>query len=192
MKKQLGFTLIEVMIVIIIVGILASIAAPSLSTLMKNNRLKAQMFDMLGSINIARSEAVKRKAQTVLCRSADPTADSPTCGGTSQTWTSGWIVYAKGDDVIDAYDSTTDTIIGIGNPAEADVEVMSNSVVPSAADPSDGDNYIIYNTDGTLNGSAQLVYAICDDRGEEFGKQISIALVGRAVLTSGPIADCTP
>lgn len=183
MKKQLGFTLIEVMVVIIIVGILASIAAPSLSTLMKNNRLKAQMFDMLGSINIARSEAVKRKAQTVLCRSANPTAGSPTCGGTSQTWTSGWIVYAKGDDATDAYVSTTDTIIGIGNAAEADVEVMSNAT---------GNNYLIYNTDGTLDESAQLVYAICDDRGEEFGKQISIALVGRAVLKSGSIADCTP
>ena len=183
MKKQLGFTLIEVMVVIIIVGILASIAAPSLSTLTKNNRLKAQLFDMLGSINIARSEAVKRKAQTVLCRSADPTAGSPTCGGTSQTWTSGWIVYAKGDDATDGYDSTTDTIIGIGNAAEADVEVMSNAA---------GDTYLVYNTDDTLDESAQAIYAICDDRGEEFGKQISIALVGRAVLTSAPIADCTP
>jgi len=188
MKKNIkylsahGFTFIELMIVMTVIAVMAAIALPNLNQFVANNRLKSQMYNMLESINIARSEAVKRKVKTVMCRSADPTATPPACGGTAQTWTTGWIVYAKGD-AADAYNSATDTIIGIGNAADDTVDIMSNG---------NGDNYLVYKADGTLDETGSVVYAICDDRGEDYGKQISIALVGRASITSNPIADCTP
>ncbi len=177
-----GFTFIELMIVMTMVAVMAAIALPNLGQFIANNRLKSQMYNMLESINIARAEAVKRKVKTVMCRSADPTATTPACGGTANTWTTGWIVYAKGD-ANDAYNSATDTIIGIGNAAHDTVTVMSNA---------DGNSYLVYKPDGTLDETSQAVYAICDDRGESDGKQISIKLVGRAAIKSNPITDCTP
>jgi len=173
-----GFTFIELMIVMTMVAVMAAIALPNIGQFIANNRLKSQMYSMLESINIARSEAVKRKVKTVMCRTTNFTA----CGGTANTWTTGWIVYAKGDTA-DAYNSATDTIIGIGNAADSTVTVMSNG---------SGDAYLVYKPDGTLDETSQIIYAICDVRGESYGKQISIKLVGRAALTSNPITDCTP
>lgn len=177
-----GFTLIELMIVMTVAAVMATIALPNLNQFVANNRLKSQMYNMLESINIARSEAVKRKVKTVLCRSADPTAVTPACGGSTRTYTTGWIVYAKGD-TNNAYNAATDTIIGIGNAADDTVDIMSNG---------NGDNYLVYKPDGTLDETGTVIFAICDDRGESYGKQISVALVGRASITSNPITDCTP
>ncbi len=181
-----GFTLIELMIVLAMAAVMAAIALPNLNQFIANNRLKSQMYSMLESINIARNEAVKRKVKTVMCRTTNFTA----CGGTTKTWTTGWIVYAKGNTT-DAYNSATDTIIGIGNAADSNVTVMSDA---------NAKDYVIYKTDGTIgktsnnsfDGNSQLVFAICDERGIDYGKQISIMPVGRASITSNPITNCTP
>ena len=180
-----GFTFIELMIVMTMVAVMAAIALPNIGQFIANNRLKSQMYNMLESINIARTEAVKRKVKIVMCRSADPTATPPVCGGTANTWTSGWIVYARGDtaDADETYTVGVDTIVGIGNAADDTVNVMSNG---------EGNRFLIYKPDGSLDEDGTVEYAICDNRGIDYGKKISIALVGRASITSNPIDDCTP
>ena len=61
---------------------------------------------------------------------------------------------------------------------------------------SNGNQYMVYNTDGTLDEGGQVFYSICDDRDENFGRQIAISLVGRAALiypvSSSSVNDCTP
>jgi hypothetical protein len=71
-----------------------------------------------------------------------------------------------------------------------DVSAAGNGVRIRASDP--GDRWISYRADGMLNeGGNALAIAVCDDRGEANGRDITVSLVGRVSVTS-PSADCTP
>lgn len=81
MKNQHGFTIIELVVTMIVVAILVSVAAPSFTNLIKNNRLTTQANDFLSSITFARSEAIKR-GDNVVITSKSGTGD----------WSGGWTI----------------------------------------------------------------------------------------------------
>lgn len=54
-----GFTLIELLVTIAIVGIALGAAVPSFNTMIARNKLATQANDVLGAINMARSEAMR-------------------------------------------------------------------------------------------------------------------------------------
>jgi len=85
-STQKGFTLIELMVTLAVLAVVASVAVPSFSTMINNNRSVTLAEDMAGALNYARSEAVKRSTNVTLCASADGSA----CDG---TWTDHWIVF---------------------------------------------------------------------------------------------------
>ena len=81
--RQRGFTVIEVLLVIVIIGVLAAIAAPSFVTYTSNQRIKSASFDLYAAMVFARSEALKRRVQvTVAANGGD--------------WATGWTVSAAG------------------------------------------------------------------------------------------------
>lgn len=88
MKTALrGFTLIELMVVVAVLAILATVAVPGMRDFVQQNRLAAQSNELVGSFALARSEALKRGAPVSVCRSAD----GASCTG---NWQDGWIVFA--------------------------------------------------------------------------------------------------
>lgn len=60
MRRNSGFTLIELMVVIAIVAILASLAAPSFKSLLAKKRVEGVMSELVTDLEYARSEAVQR------------------------------------------------------------------------------------------------------------------------------------
>lgn len=86
--KQTGFTLIELMVVLSVAAILASLAVPSFRSVVQNNRLATQANELSGTLNFARGEAIKRGSSVTVCVSTD----QATCtGGTA--WAGGWIAF---------------------------------------------------------------------------------------------------
>ena len=66
-----GFSLIELLIVVSIVGILASVALPSYSLQIKQDRLVSNLNQLHSIYKFARSEAVKREQDITLAVSRD-------------------------------------------------------------------------------------------------------------------------
>lgn len=79
-----GFTIIEMLMVVAILGIFAGLAAPSMADLLASTAVKGAATDLYSSLIIARSEAIKRRANATV---APVGAD----------WTTGWTVTIGGN-----------------------------------------------------------------------------------------------
>lgn len=87
-KRQAGFTLVELITVLAVVGVLVVFAAPGVQRLLQSNQMTAQTNRLVSGLHLARSEAVKRNAEVEVCGSSDGEA----CSG---EWAAGWIVRLK-------------------------------------------------------------------------------------------------
>lgn len=86
-RRGAGFTLLELMIVLAVLGILVSIAVPSFSYLVASTKLKTARTDLYIALLKARSEAIKR--------------DSPvTLTPKNSQWQNGWEMRTAGGDLL--------------------------------------------------------------------------------------------
>jgi type IV fimbrial biogenesis protein FimT len=191
---------VELMATMAVSAALLGAAAPNLGTFVQNNRIRAATDDFITTIVAGRTEAIKRGDAVILCRTGNPFAASAdlACGdaepnGTpnqNEDWSKGYIVYntpnyGGGGGVGGDYDRATDgEAIGIGRPAPEGVTIKSN--VTSG-------RWLAFFGDGTLNeGGSSAVYAICDNRGVESGRLITVPPVGRPYVSLSPPASCDP
>jgi type IV fimbrial biogenesis protein FimT len=102
MNKFHGFTLIEAMVVVAIVAILTTLAAPSFKSLIQSNAMSGNVNSFLADMRYARSEAIRRGGVVVMCRSNLPETTLSCDGNTDATtgWQTGWIVFDSQNNVL--------------------------------------------------------------------------------------------
>ncbi|MCK9201329.1 MAG: GspH/FimT family protein [Gallionella sp.] len=138
MQRQTGISMVEVIIVMAIAAILATIAAPSFNDFISNTRLTSTMSQLTSDMNRARSEAIKRNSWILVCARGTDTA----CGN---NWNNGWLICQDSEP-----NNTCDTGTAANpNPITAHQAINANFVLTGSA------TSIRFNPNGT-GGSGTL------------------------------------
>ncbi len=161
MKKNSGFTLLELIVVIGLIAIVFGFAMPAMTTFTQNDRLTTNINRLIGHLAYARSEAVKRSQQVVVCASDD----QATCSG---DWADGWIVFidADGDDSFTAGEE----IMQVQQALDG-----NNTLTPTVIG-----TQVVYDYRGFASAASVGSLLLCDDRSGPHGKTIRITNTGRA------------
>lgn len=170
--KNKGFTLVELIVTVAIVGIFASIALPGFSTLIKNNRMPVTTNEFMSGLVLARSEALKRSRTVTLCASED----QEVCSG-DDDFTKGWIIYADCDDSGDltagAVDCNNDTVT---DASETEVIKVHDGFENVLID-GDSNSEVSFLFSGRLSGPARTI--LIGHGASELERRVVINRVGR-------------
>jgi type IV fimbrial biogenesis protein FimT len=181
-RAQAGFTLLELMVVVAIVGVLMAVAIPAMGNFIRNGRITAAANDLMAALHFTRSEAIKRRQPVTLCTSANAMQANNQANANANCadsqFITGWIVFVdlNQDGVRDA----GDTILLNHAPMNAEITAASS------ADPF----AVTYLLNGfALNPNGASI-ALCDARGNEAtggelssARGILVAVTGRAGVT---------
>lgn len=89
-RVERGITLVETLVAVTILVVLLMVAVPAYKSTIEGNRRATYANQLLEDLTLARSEAIKRNRQVVVC----PSSTGTDCAaGTSNDWTSGWMIY---------------------------------------------------------------------------------------------------
>jgi type IV fimbrial biogenesis protein FimT len=174
MKNARGVSLIELLVVISLLALMASIAIPSYQYLVTNNQMTTHTNRLLGSLLLARSEAAKRGESVSVCRSNNPAAASPTCK-TGNKWSDGWVVFVDVDKNGE-FAAGTDTVLRTEDAISGGNTIESNG--------SNFENYIRYSPDGRSNTNGSFTI-LSKDNEPNFTRKVCVASSGRPRVVKG-------
>lgn len=156
MNRNRGFTLIELIIVLIISAVVAAFAVPSFTAITDSNRLTTSANDLVGLLNLARSQAMQR-SRLVRVTPLDGTH-----------WSSGLVSWidTNGDGKYSASDTTLRKLNFNGSQLQLTGSALTG-----------------FRGNGLERNSSTVTFTLCDNRTGETGRQVTVS-AGGGISTS--------
>ena len=181
-QEMSGFTLLELMIALAIGAVILVLGVPSFKGTIDNQRMTSATNEMVMSLNLAKSEAIKRVAYVSICKSSNGVS----CGAAGTSWDDGWIIFANatvansgsidaGDEILRVYPALRDSL----------------SLTPSGTI----DGFVSFRPSGTLGTSAANMtgtLTMCDERGATYARGILLDPSGHWRVSRDQAHDGAP
>jgi type IV fimbrial biogenesis protein FimT len=198
MKKNTGFTLVELLVTIAIISVLLVVGVPALKTFMQGNQLIASTNELVSAFNVARSEAIKRNGSVTVCESTNGT----TCSVGTGDWQDGWIVFV--DTAVDQTSSgavCVDGNVGTSCLLRSHAAFTDDQLTVSGVDAANAAtviNSVTFNARGLPKSSAGAAqasnFSVCglDNAGNTIdSRAVVLSLTGRVrVSDNAAVITC--
>lgn len=168
-RKNRGFTLIELMITLAVIAIVATIAVPVMGDMVTRSRTTATFNELQGLISYARSESAKTPGNSILlCASANGTGCT-----NSEDWKVGWLIArdVNGDGNVDSGDA----VLKVIGPLTTGLSLT----VKSATDTTFNTKALLLTRNGAPAGGNQVTFKLCDAFGASEARGVIMAVSGQ-------------
>lgn len=163
-RQLAGFTIVELMVVLLVLAVITTMAVPSFNTMIKNNRIVTVTNDLNGMLQYARAEAVRRGGGIRV----SAIGDDVTYG--LRVW-----VDSNENNKFDNNETLREVKIDLANlTLDAEINGKSTQKVDFNFDARGGSS--LGNT---------LTLDLCDDREGNNGRRIDLLVSGAVRLTTG-------
>ncbi len=166
-RRRAAYTITELLLTLAAAGILAGIAGPVLHDQVAAARGRSATNQLVAAIHLARSMAIRRAREVVICPAPDCAADA--------RWNDGWLVFVNED---------------ADRPPRRDDEetvLRRQSAMPGVSITANRGYFVIRrvglrSTNGTLT--------VCDSRGAAHARAVIVSYTGRPrIARSRPDGD---
>ena len=167
-RASAGFTLLEVMVAVAIAAIVLAVGVPSFSSSLDNQRMTSATNDLVMTMNLAKSEAIKRVAYVTVCKSSD----GLNCTAGSD-WNEGWIVFANDTNANLETVDADDEVLRVFQAIDERIDINATGGIA---------NFLAFRPSGTVGTNvANLTGTLiaCDERGADHARGVSIQPSGQ-------------
>ncbi len=125
-KKMMsrGYTLLELLTTLTLAAVLLTIAIPSYSFFVNTTRLSTVTNDLVSSLQLARSEAIKRGQRVTVCKTSSAMNAVPSCD-TAANWQQGWLIFV--DSGIRGIVDTDDNLLRVQGSVSPAATITANN-----------------------------------------------------------------
>lgn len=172
MKRQSGFTLIELIIALTVLGIILAIAIPGYAAAMARAKLGAAEAAIFTSINNAVNFSATNDSRAVLC----PSRNGTRCEN-SFDWSRGWLVFE--DKNANRERDAEDKKIWGSEEISPELHILT----------SEGRTRIAFQSGGGNFGS-NAHFKLCDEHSPQRSRSLFLSNTGRIRVAASPQSSC--